>query len=232
MAQKAQRERTTTSTTQPTQNTTQPATTSKLSFLSRIPSLLMASPRTVAAASAADTTTGAKPKSPWRRLLFGMLIFIVAMQVFEYVLFFIGAKFSLNLNAPVGKSVPLIGGMSWFTFIYLLFMLVLYIGLLRFGVIPNGKTMRQQRAAAQPAPPATATRSARKRAARHAATTTATTVSTARRTATTARVKSGQGTATASAKATSATNATGIGDDAYERVKAAQRTRRRREAKR
>lgn len=194
----------------------------------------MASPRTVAAAAAADTTTGAKPKSPWRRLLFGMLIFIVAMQVFEYVLFFIGAKFDLNLNASVGKSIPLIGGMSWFTFIYLLFMLVLYIGLLRFGVIPNGKTMRQQRAAAaQPAPPAAATRSARKRAARHAVTTTATTVSTARRTATTARVKSGQGVTTASAKAaTSATNAASMSDDVYERVKAAQRTRRRREAKR
>ncbi|HLZ22651.1 MAG TPA: hypothetical protein VKQ30_11070 [Ktedonobacterales bacterium] len=222
MAQKAQRERTTTSTTSSAQNTNEPAATPKPSFISRIPSFLMASPPTAAATTAA----GAKPKSPWRRLLFGMLIFIVAMQVFEYVLFFIGAKLKLNLSAPLGKSVPIIGSLSWFTFIYLLFMLALYIGLLRFNVIPNGKTMRAQRTAAQQqATPAPTTHAARKRAARHAVTTTATTVSTARRTATTARVKGGQ-------VASTTTNATGIGDDVYERVKAAQRTRRRRDAKR
>lgn len=224
MARKPQQERTTTSTTLPTQNNTELATNQKPRFLSLSRFMPSRVDRTTDTAGAA----GAKPKSPWRRLLFGMLIFIVAMQVFEYVLIFIQSKLSLNLNAPLGKSIPIIGSLSWFTFIYLLFMLVLYIGLLRFGVIPNSKTMRTQRAtAAQSAAPASTSRSARKRAARHAATATATTVSTARRTASAGRVKSGQG----QAAATTA-SASGIGDDVYERVKAAQRTRRRREAKR
>ena len=224
MAQKSQRERTTTSTTQTTQNTIDAAATPKPSFFSRfIPSRV---DRTTTTATTAD----AKPKSPWRKLLFGLLIFIVAMQVFEYLLYFVGAKFNLNLGATLGKGVPIIGGMTWFTFVYLLFMLALYIGLLRFGIIPNGRALRTQRAtaAAQPAPAATS-RAARKRAARHAATTTATTVSTARRTAASARVKSGQTGQTAPA---SATSTTGISDDVYERVKAAQRTRRRRDARR
>ncbi|MGH2516115.1 MAG: hypothetical protein ACRDHP_10720 [Ktedonobacterales bacterium] len=226
MARKPQQERLATSTTPSTRNLSTPAADSKLGFLARfVPARVI---RATATSTTGQGAQAAKPKGVWRRLIFGMLIFIIAMQVFEYVLIFIGAKFNLNLSATMGKNIPIIGSLSWFTFIYLLFMLVLYLGLLRFNVIPSGKTMRTQRAAATPQPAASAaTHADRKRAARHAATTTTTTVSTARRTETVARVKSGQGQVAASSA-----SATGIGDDTYDRVKAAQRTRRRREAKR
>ena len=222
IARQAERERTTTKTTLPTGKAAQPATSPLRGLLSRL-----APPRVDRASSAtpAGAQAAARPKTPWRRLLFGMLIFIVAMQVFQYALFFLQAKFGLGLNLPVGKSIPLIGSMSRFTLLYLVFMLVLYFGLLRFNVIPNGKSLRAQRTmAAQPTASSAATsRTARRRAARHAATTTASTVSTARRTATNtpARTKSGQ-----------TVEAAGVSDDVYERVKSAQRTRRRREAKR
>lgn len=222
MAQKTQRERTTTNTntntTSPTKKASAPGTAKWRGYLS-----LLVPPRVdrTQGGTAANGAQPARPKGIWRRLLFGMLIFIVAMQVFEYALFFVGAKFNLHLEQPMGASIPLVGGMSRFTFLFLLFMLVLYIGLLRFNVIPNGKEMRAQRAAAaQPPAPASTARASRRRAARHATTTTTATVSAAKRTATATKVKSMQATAT------------GISDDVYERVKAAQRLRRRREAKR
>lgn len=229
MARKTQRERTTTktntttntSTTSPSEKASGPGAALKRGFLALLsPSRV---DRTQGGATAGAGAQTARPKGMWRRLFFGMLIFIVAMQVFQYALLFIGAKFNLHLEQAMGKSIPLVGGMSRYTFLFLLFMIVLYIGLLRFNVIPNGKEMRAQRtAAAQPQSPAGTSRAARRRAARHATTTTTATVSAARRTATVAKTK------VKSAQATAA----GISDDEYERVKAAQRLRRRREAKR
>lgn len=230
MAQKSQRERTTTNTntTLPDEKTPGPVEALKRGFLSLLsPSRVDRTPGGTATAGAQP----ARPKSMWRRLLFGMLIFIVAMQVFEYALAFIGVKFSLHLERPMGASIPLVGGMSRFTFIFFLFMLVLYVGLLRFNVIPNGKDMRAQRAAAsQPSAPAAGTsRAARRHAARHAATTSTATASVARRTANAAKAKvQSARTKVKSAPVTTA----GISDDMYERVKAAQRSRRRREGKR
>lgn len=224
MARKTQRERTTTktntttntSTTSPSEKAPGPGAALKRGFLALL------SPSRVDRTQGGAGAQTARPKGMWRRLFFGMLIFIVAMQVFQYALLFIGAKFNLHLEQAMGKSIPLVGGMSRYTFLFLLFMIVLYIGLLRFNVIPNGKEMRAQRAAAQPQSPAGTSRAARRRAARHATTTTTATVSAARRTATVAKTK------VKSAQATAA----GISDDVYERVKAAQRLRRRREAKR
>lgn len=157
-------------------------------------------------------------KGVWRRILIGMFVFIVAAQVFEYLLLFLDQKvfnLSLEKHAIAPASVPLLGGMNQFTFIYLLFILLLYIGLLRFNVLPSGKDLRNQRAQANATTTSTtssaASRSARKRAARQNSTASAHT------TTTTSRVKSGQA---------------GDHDDAYERVKAAQRLRRRRETRR
>lgn len=227
MAQKTGQERTNTNTsTNTTDKAASPAggmmttmTTMSNRLISGASSFFM--PSRVNRPQAANGANGAaRPaqKGVWRRILIGMFVFIVAAQVFEYLLLFVDQKFfnlSLEKHAIASPSVPLLGGMNQFTFIYLLFILLLYIGLLRFNVLPSGKDLRNQRAQATTTTTSTtssvASRSARKRAARQSST------AATHSTTTTSRVKSGQA---------------GNHDDAYDRVKAAQRQRRRREAKR
>lgn len=227
MAQKTGQERTNTNASTNTTNTTDKAsspaggtmTTMSNRLISGVSSFFM--PSRVNRPQAANGANGAaRPaqKGTWRRILIGMFVFIVAAQVFEYLLLFLDQKLfglSLEKHAIAPASVPLLGGMNQFTFIYLLFILLLYIGLLRFNVLPSGKDLRNQRAQASTTTTSTtssvASRSARKRAARQSSATASHSAST------TSRIKSGQA---------------GDHDDAYDRVKAAQRQRRRREARR
>jgi hypothetical protein len=164
----------------------------------------------------------AQNKGVWRRIFIGMFVFIIGAQVFEYVLLFVDQRFfnlTLEKNMVAASSVPLLGSMNIFTFVYLLFILLLYIGLLRFNVLPSSKDLRNQRARATTTTAASpgASRAARKRAARQASSSASVHTAT-----TTARVKSGQ----------VGQHQVGQHDDVYERVKAAQRLRRRRETKR
>ena len=230
MAQKTGQERTNTNTsTNTTDKAASPAggmmttmTTMSNRLISGASSFFMPSrvnrPQAANAANGANGAARPAQKGVWRRILIGMFVFIVAAQVFEYLLLFVDQKFfnlSLEKHAIASASVPLLGGMNQFTFIYLLFILLLYIGLLRFNVLPSGKDLRNQRAQATTATTSTASstasRSARKRAARQSSATAT------HSTTTTSRVKSGQA---------------GGHDDAYDRVKAAQRQRRRRDARR
>lgn len=224
MAQKTGQERTTTNTSNSSSTTTNNAVaptggTAMGKLLAGVNTFLNPSRvnRTQTGASGNGAARPTQGKGVWRRIFIGMFVFIIGAQVFEYLLLFVDQHFfklSLETHAVAAKSVPLLGGMNQFTFIYLLFILLLYIGLLRFNVLPSGKDLRNQRAQAATTTTSTTTsasRSARKRAARQTSSTSAHAATT------TARVKSGQ---------------VGDHDDAYERVKAAQRLRRRRETRR
>jgi hypothetical protein len=163
--------------------------------------------------------SAATPRSPWWRILVGMFIFIVAAQVFEFVLLFIDSRTNRALEqAAFPKGIPLLGGMSWFVFIYLLFILALYVALLRLNILPRGRDLRREQAARTASTPAGSSRAARRRAARG---TTAATAASARRT----------GTARGD-QASDDDHESRPHDAVYERVKAAQRQRRRREARR
>jgi hypothetical protein len=161
-----------------------------------------------------------------------MLIFIVAAQVGEYIIFFLNDRFPgwhlATATVVADHSFPLLGGMTRFTFIYLIFIVLLYAGLYRFNIFPKDPfgakaRMQQQRDASQQAttPGAGSTRAARRHAARHATTS-----------------GSGSGKApsarqvAAQAKAASPVRQAGGSDTEYERMKVAQRLRRRRDMKR
>jgi hypothetical protein len=161
-----------------------------------------------------------------------MLIFIVAAQLGDYALVLLSARFPQwrLVDTVVPKNAfPLLDTMSRFNFIYLLFIVLLYIGLFRFNVIPRdvfgAKARAAERASAAKRPTTTGasggTRAERRYSARHAATTTSGKPASARQVAAQARA-----TATASGSAPSGS------DSEYERVKAAQRQRRRRSTKR
>lgn len=218
MAQKTGQERTTTNTPTNTTNNALPSsagTPARNKWLAGVSGLL--NPSRVNRPQAANGTARPAQKGVWRKIFIGMFAFIIGAQVFEYLLLFVDQKvfkLSLETHMVAAKSVPLLGSMNQFTFIYLVFILLLYIGLLRFNVLPSGKDLRNQRTQATTtttsAGSSTASRSARKRAARQAS-------ATGHAATTTSRVKSGQA---------------GEHDDVYDRVKAAQRLRRRRETRR
>lgn len=223
MAQKTGQERTNTNTSSnvPEKTASSAAGTTMTKLLASVNGFL--NPPKVDRSQTARGANGAarpgQPKGVWRRIFIGMFVFIIGAQVFEYLLLFLDQRFfklSLETHMVAAKSVPLLGSVNQFTFIYLLFILLLYIGLMRFNVLPSGKDLRAQRtqattSATTSTASSSASRAARKRAARQAGTPAAHT------TTTTGRIKSGQD---------------GDHDDVYERVKAAQRLRRRREARR
>lgn len=219
MAQKTGQERTTTNIpTNTTDKTVSPSAGSTRSKLLAGVSGFLNPSRVNRPQAANGAAQPAQNKGVWRKIFIGMFAFIIGAQVFEYLLLFLDQKvfkLSLETHMVAAKTVPLLGSMNLFTFIYLLFILLLYIGLLRFNVLPSGKDLRTQRARAATTTTSTATsstsRAARKRAARQASSTAG------HGATTTSRVKSGQG---------------GDHDDVYDRVKAAQRLRRRRETRR
>jgi hypothetical protein len=165
------------------------------------------------------------------RFFMGMLIFLIAAQLLAYVLAYVNA-FLFHCKsttqacgmavtiAPVRSNVPILSGLQWFMLVYMLLTLGIWYLLYRFNIIPRDPWGVKARTAAVRAQTTTARSGAstgatagRNRAARRAANPTAT-ATPARRTTSSHRVVSG------------------AHDDAYERVKAAQRARRRRAAKR
>jgi hypothetical protein len=190
-------------------------------------------PRPAAGQQAGANNGQTAKRSGWGRLLFGMVIFIVAAQVGEYALVLLSTRFPqwrLVQDTVVPKNAfPLLDSMSRFNFIYLLFIVLVYVGLFRFNVIPRdpfgAKARAAERTAAANRPATTGssggTRAERRYSARNAATTTSSKPASARQVAAQAR-------ATASAAAAAPNGS----DSEYERVKAAQRQRRRRATKR
>jgi len=143
-----------------------------------------------------------------------MLVFIVAAQGFEYLLLFANVKLNLNLQRPIASpNTPLLGGLSAFMLIYLVAIFAIYLLLLRFNILPSGRTLRaneRERQTTETRAPGAA------RMNRHAN----------RQNATgTAKPKSQAPVVESFAERTA-------DDINYERVRAAQRQRKRREARR
>jgi hypothetical protein len=180
-------------------------------------------PRTDAASargtSGAQGTT--RPKLGLGKLLVGMLIFIVAAQVFEFALLWANGAFALHLEKPLASpNTPILGGLSAFMLLYLIIIFGIYMLLLRFNILPSGRSMREAERARQAqnasARAATSTRQNR-HASRH----------------------NGNGASTSSGKSSRQEQnvvegtAEPTADDVnYERVRAAQRHRKRRESRR
>ncbi len=211
-------------TEQTVDKTAQPAASNKMGFLSRLLPSRVDRP--------AEGSANGKPsaRSGFGRLLFGMLIFIVGANLLETILFVANNTWKLNLLAPLvsDKNTPILGGMTRFTLIYVIVIVALYAALYRFNIFPKDPfgvkaqaAERARRNAGNQQNGATSAHASRSRAARrHAASTTARGAQSTRRAAANARTDGGE------------TPAPGEHDSEYERVKAIQRMRRRREARR
>lgn len=87
----------------------------------------------------------ARPRSQMSKLLFGLLLLMLASQVFEIVLLYADANLHLNLQHYIagtnGGTKPgtafLFGGMTWFALIYFGAIIALYFVLLRFNILPK-----------------------------------------------------------------------------------------------
>lgn len=180
--------------------------------------------------SAATRGSGAsgqpRMRSGMGKLLTGTLVFLVAMYAFQILLFFVAGRFpGLHLELPVAASnVPLLGGIRRFDFLFIIVMAGIYFTLVRFNIIPRdpfGVKAQRQTARTDATPARTnrpLTAAERKRAARVHHTTTTSSAPSARRVAAAARTEPDE--------------LEGPNDSEYERVKAAQRQRRRRAARR
>lgn len=207
-------------------------------------------------ATSANGQRPAKATTGMGRFLFGFLILMLLAQVMQIGISLLNVNMHLNLERPFGdSSTPIIGGLhlSYLAVLYIVLLFGLYILLLRLKIIPSdplGSKARMQanaRAAQESRPSGTTTRSAssatavnlqpRTRAARRE-TTRAAEAAAAAKAAAAASKKKGWGRTSAKAKSapppvsTKIAQPAGSHDDAYERVRAEQRLRRRREAKR
>lgn len=180
------------------------------------------------------STGGAAQDAPTKRtgtfagvwkLVLTMAIILIAAPIGEYVILLIGKALKINYNqAIIGKGVPLFGGMTLFTFVYLVYIILIYVALFKFNIFPRdmfgararAEARARERLAARNASTSSSARASR-RAGRHAATTSSATPS-ARRVA-------------ANARAETQATITGEYDAEHARVKAAQRARRRRETR-
>ena len=178
------------------------------------------------------TPAPAQPRPPMGRMLIGLLAYLVGSIVLQYVLIWLSVTFKLHLErtqALFPRNTPVVGAMSTYSLLYLLFLIALIWGLYRFNVLPRNLfgTRAAQRNATPAAPPSDGNRrSAAARRARRASQASATTSATnttraSARPATTSTRRA----PVQPPPATKATN--GSDDEAYERVKALQRSRRR-----
>lgn len=160
------------------------------------------------------------------KLVLTMAIILIAAPVGEYLILIVGKALKINYNQVViGKGIPLFGGMTLFTLIYLAYIILIYVALFKFNVFPRdlfgarakAQARARERAAANAANTSSNARASRRANTRHATTTTSNSPS-ARRVA-------------AAARAESEPTVTGEYDAEHARVKAAQRARRRRETR-
>src|SRR5690348_1881698 len=175
------------------------------------------------------------------KLLFGYLIFLVVAQyAIPLALSFADSSLHLNLGNHVtaDHNTPFLGGLTWYFALYILLTLGVLIVLLRFNIIPRDplgsrarmEAQRQTRLNATATPTGSGrsrSRAARRRASSSTTTAAATTLAAGR--------KGAKGEPAASAdvrRIVPKAHDGGEHDDAYERVKAAQRLARRRAARR
>ncbi|HEX6819171.1 MAG TPA: hypothetical protein VF120_12410 [Ktedonobacterales bacterium] len=185
--------------------------------LSRLVQPMMRGQGTTGTTGAAGTT---KPRSGSFKFLLGMMIFIFSAEFLVYILAFVdNSVFKGALEKTQIGNVPLLGKISPFFILYILLTLGLWMALYRFNIIPKDPfgVKGQQAAAARGATRGTTSRSTTAAVGRNRA----------------ARQGAGASASTA-AKETSSSRRTvsGPNDAVYQRVKAAQRSRKRRDAKR
>lgn len=162
------------------------------------------------------TGSAKKPRSSSFKFLLGMMVFIFSAEFLVYLLSFVdNVVFHGALTHAVLGTVPLLGPVSVFFLLYILLTLGLWLALYRLNIIPRDPFgVKAQQAAAR----ARSTRSG------------STTATIGRNRA--ARQASGTTASAAKDSSSSRRVASGPNDAAYQRVKAAQRTRKRRSAKR
>ena len=179
------------------------------------------------------TPAPAQPRSPMGRLLIGMLVYLVGGTiVLPFALSWLNVTFNLHLDrtqALFPRTTPLVGGMTTYNLLNLLFLVALIWGLYHFNVLPRNLlgTRAAPRNAAPVDPPSDGNRrSAAARRARRAsqASATASAPNTTKASARPATTPTRRAPAQPPA-ATKSTN--GNDDEVYERVKALQRSRRR-----
>jgi hypothetical protein len=181
------------------------------------------------------TPAPAQQRLPMGRILIGFMAYLVGSIVLQYVLIWLSVTYKLHLErtqALFPRNTPLLGSMSTYSLVYLLFLIALIWGLYRFNVLPRnlfGTRAAAQRNAAPVDPTSNGNRrSAAARRARRASQASATTSapSAAKASARPATTPTRRAPAqTPATKATKMTN--GNDDEVYERVKALQRSRRR-----
>lgn len=163
------------------------------------------------------------------KLVLTMAIILISAPLGDALLAFIFSGLHISVTQVlVGKGIPLLGGMTLFTFCYLVYIILIYIALFKFNIFPRdlfgarakAEARARERAAARTTSSASSSARASRRAGRHA--TVATTTPTAK------------GRRAAATKMRPEPAAPIIGhefDAEHARVRAAQRARRRRETR-
>jgi hypothetical protein len=242
MADASKREQTTAKATSPAAPA--PTEGAKPSLGQRLAKAL--GPRPAAPGAAAQAK---RQRGGMMRMMFGMLVFLVAAEFIGPAVVAIDQRLNLHLERVVvlPRGVPLLGGMTALLLVYFLIIVGIWIALLKLNIIPRdplGTRAARDAARAQRTQQTTTLRNgpARTRAERRHAAAAATT-------STTSKTSSAKGTAaktstakTSTAKAASgsrgvavasvATTTPSAHDDAYLRARAADRARRRKAARR
>ena len=180
--------------------------------------------RTPAGATGPSARTGSFT-GVWK-LVLTMAIILISAPLGEYVILLVGKALKINYNQVIiGKGIPLVGGLTLFTLVYLVYIVLIYIALFKFNIFPKdlfgarakAEARARERAAQNASNASSTARASRRASTRHATSTTSASPS-ARRVA-------------AAARAETQPTITGDYDAEHARVKAAQRARRRRETR-
>lgn len=185
------------------------------------------------------------PRGGMMRFFIGMMVFVIGAQFLAYVLYFFDSKlkFALTRTRLAPPKTPIFGGLTLFLVAYILLIVGFYMALTRFGIIPRdpfgakaqarARTQQRTTAATVSARPGTTrTRADRRQSPA---------VATGAKSGSGARSGKGASGAAQAKGISSARQGTprvrpsavsGSSDEAYERVRAAERARRRRVAKR
>lgn len=193
------------------------------------------------AGGARGQTTGAAtgPQRPSTgKVMLGMLAFVAGAELLLFLVQFLDVRFFkgyLELHYIASRNTPILGGMTWFLLILMVLTLGLWIALNRLGIIqPLTQRPSAQTSAARgkTTTGTTAATAGRNRAARRLAEANAAASTKGTTKGTTGTAKGGTGKSAAVAAAGNSGRLAGANDATYQRVKAAQRSRKRRAGKR
>lgn len=85
-------------------------------------------------------SSASPPRGSVRRLLLGLLVYLIGSIVLQFALIFASQYFKLHLENTqtlFPSGTPFVGHLSWFSLIYLLFLIVLIWLLYRTGLMPR-----------------------------------------------------------------------------------------------